>query len=117
MIWSTTMTNAHLLTHEVDVAADTAESPHALRPAGEGTCGAPSCDQLLAALAAYEDKIAQLERALLTSRRIGIAIGILMARHGRTDQQAFDTLRTVSQHRNRKVRDLAEDVIYTGTLP
>ena len=111
------MTHTHLSTYEVDLATADAGSPQVPRPAREGGCDVPSCDQLLVTLAAYEDKITQLERALLTSRRIGIAVGILMARHGRTDQQAFDTLRTMSQHRNRKVRDLAEDVIYTGTLP
>jgi hypothetical protein len=111
------MTNTHVLTHEVDVAGAIADSRRMPRLADEEVPGASSRDHLLATLTAYQDKLAQLEQALLTNRRIGIAIGILMTRHGRTDQQAFDTLRTLSQHRNRKVRDLAEDVIYTGTLP
>jgi AmiR/NasT family two-component response regulator len=33
-----------------------------------------------------------------------------------TDEQAFDPLREPSQVRNQKLRDLAEDVVYTGSL-
>jgi AmiR/NasT family two-component response regulator len=63
-----------------------------------------------------EDKTANLERALASNRRIGIAVGILMCRHQLTDDRAIEMLRTHSQHRNVKVRDLAEAVIYTGTF-
>jgi AmiR/NasT family two-component response regulator len=63
-----------------------------------------------------EDKAANLECALATNRRIGIAIGILMCRHQLTADQAIATLKTHSQHRNLKLRELAETVIYTGTL-
>jgi AmiR/NasT family two-component response regulator len=62
-------------------------------------------------------KIANLETALLTSRRIGIAIGIVMSRYGRTEEQAFDALRQASQRTHRKLRDIADDVVYTGSLP
>ena len=58
-----------------------------------------------------------LERALATGRRIGAAMGILMASKRMTDQQAFDALRTASQHSHRKLRDVAEDVLLTGELP
>lgn len=61
-------------------------------------------------------KADNLERALASNRRIGMAVGILMARRGLTDEQAFDCLRQVSQRRNVKLRDLAESVIYTGDL-
>jgi AmiR/NasT family two-component response regulator len=63
-----------------------------------------------------EDKAANLERALATNRRIGIAIGILMCQHQLTADQAFAVLKTYSQHHNVKVQALAETVIYTGTL-
>ena len=53
---------------------------------------------------------------MATNRRIGIAIGVVMARYGRTDEQAFELLREQSQVRNKKLRDLAEEVVYTGTL-
>ncbi|MGY1603927.1 ANTAR domain-containing protein [Geodermatophilus sp. SYSU D00815] len=61
-------------------------------------------------------RAAGLERAQLSNRRIGMALGILMARGGLTEQQAFDALRTASSRRNVRLRDLAEQVIFTGTL-
>jgi AmiR/NasT family two-component response regulator len=62
------------------------------------------------------DKIANLETALITARRIGAAMGVLMTRHRVTDAQAFDLLRRASQNNQRKLREIAEDVILTGTL-
>jgi hypothetical protein len=64
-----------------------------------------------------EERAEQLQRALETSRRIGVAIGILMAHHKLTQTQAFDLLRIASQNTNRKMRDIAEEVTITGTLP
>jgi len=58
-----------------------------------------------------------LERALASSRQIGAAMGILMATRRLTEQQAFDELRTASQHSHRKLRDVAEEVLLTGALP
>jgi AmiR/NasT family two-component response regulator len=58
-----------------------------------------------------------LEAALGSSREIGMAMGVLMSR-GRTSQdEAFDLLRRASQHLNRKLRDVAANVIETGVLP
>jgi transcriptional regulator with GAF, ATPase, and Fis domain len=62
------------------------------------------------------EKAENLEIALLTSRRIGIAVGILMAREGLTDDQAFDELTVASQRGQRKVAQIAEEVILTGEL-
>jgi len=67
-------------------------------------------------LAAADSQIENLRQALVTNRRIGMAMGILMARARLTEEQAFDRLRQVSQQRNVKLRDLAEQVIYTGDL-
>jgi septal ring factor EnvC (AmiA/AmiB activator) len=57
-----------------------------------------------------------LREALLSNRRVGMAMGILMERHRLTMDQAFDQLRTASQAQNVKVRELADRMIYTGTL-
>jgi AmiR/NasT family two-component response regulator len=62
------------------------------------------------------ERIANLETALITARKIGCAIGILMCKRQLTDGQALDLLRSTSLVQQRKVRDLAEDVILTGTL-
>jgi hypothetical protein len=67
-------------------------------------------------LVAAEARVANLERALVSNRRIGMALGILMARHGLTEQQAFDLLRQQSSRRNVKLAALAEEVVYTGDL-
>ena len=67
-------------------------------------------------LATAEAKAADLEFALVTNRRIGIAVGILMCRMRVTEDRAFALLSKHSQDHNVKVRDLAERVIYTGTL-
>jgi len=65
----------------------------------------------------HQNKAMQLERALESNREIGIAMGILMARHLCTTEQAFGMLRSASQHTNRKLRDIATDVQRTGSLP
>jgi hypothetical protein len=57
-----------------------------------------------------------LERALESNRSIGVAIGILMARHLVSQAEAFDLLRVASQHTHRKLADIALDVIDTGIL-
>jgi AmiR/NasT family two-component response regulator len=73
-------------------------------------------DQLTARARSAEDKVAHLERALASNRRIGMAVGILMCQLQLTEDQAIAELRTASQHRNVKVRELAETVIYIGRL-
>lgn len=62
------------------------------------------------------ERIENLERALVSNRDIGVAIGILMSRHLATKQQAFDLLRVASQHSHRKLAEVALDVIEIGDL-
>ena len=57
-----------------------------------------------------------LQYAVETNREIGAAIGILMATQQLNQTQAFDALRAESQHSHRKLRDVASDVVFTGTL-
>ncbi|MDT4913351.1 MAG: hypothetical protein QOC66_2479 [Pseudonocardiales bacterium] len=66
--------------------------------------------------ARHRDKVGNLERALATSRQIGMAMGILMATHKVTEEQAFGLLRIASQSTHRKVADLAAGVVESGTL-
>ncbi|MBV9593776.1 MAG: ANTAR domain-containing protein [Actinobacteria bacterium] len=60
---------------------------------------------------------ANLEVALRTNRRIGVAVGIIMATEKITEDEAFAQLVHLSQTGHRKLRELADDVVYTGTLP
>ena len=71
----------------------------------------------LVALVAAEDHSANLETALQSSREIGMALGILMAHRKITHEHAFDLLRSASQNLHRKLRDVAAEVMETGTLP
>ena len=68
-------------------------------------------------LSAARRHIEHLRTALVTNRGIAMAVGILMARRGLTEDEAFDVLRDRSQQENRKVRDIADEVVYTGDLP
>lgn len=71
----------------------------------------------LVALYEARDTAANLQVALGSSRRIGAAIGVLMAHHRVTEDAAFAMLRQSSQRLHRKLRDVALDVVETGTLP
>ena len=62
-------------------------------------------------------QISGLEQALASNRAIGTAIGILMATRRVTQDRAFDLLRVVSQRTNRKLREIADEVVLTGALP
>jgi len=64
----------------------------------------------------YGHQVEQLKRALKSNRRIGVAMGVLMATHKVTDGQAFDLLRIASQNSNRKLAEIAHDVVETGCL-
>jgi hypothetical protein len=61
--------------------------------------------------------VGHLETALKTSRRIGTAIGILMASQHFTEIEAFDALVRASQQANRKLNEIANDVVESGELP
>ena len=86
------------------------------RQAPEGTIQSQSamregsvCVQALMA------EVDQLRIARDSNRRIGMALGILMNQLHVDDEQAFDALRRTSQNTNRKLRDVAEDVIRRAT--
>lgn len=58
-----------------------------------------------------------LELALENRDRIGQAKGILIVTHKVNGDEAFELLRTTSQHKNIKLRDVADYVVRTGELP
>jgi AmiR/NasT family two-component response regulator len=73
-------------------------------------------EQLRAELDAANRKIVHLSVALENSRHIGAAVGIVMAATKLSEDAAFTALVSISQHSNRKVREIAEDVILTGDI-
>lgn len=72
---------------------------------------------LVLTLASERRMVGTLREALASNREIGAALGIVMATHRVTQQQAFDLLRGISQDHNRKLRDIATEVLFTGALP
>jgi GAF domain-containing protein len=52
-----------------------------------------------------------LNEAIKTRETISQAVGILMAAGGRTPDDAFQVLASASQRENRKVRDIAEEIV------
>ena len=56
-------------------------------------------------------EVSQLQVATDSNRRIGMAMGIVMSQRQVDETLAFDALRRISQNTNRKLRDVAEDVV------
>jgi AmiR/NasT family two-component response regulator len=61
-------------------------------------------------------ELEHLRAALVSARRIGAAIGILMGQQHLSDDDAFARLSETSQRANLKLRDVADHVRRTGTL-
>lgn len=81
-----------------------------------GTMLATHCS-LAVSVALSRDRAEHLERAVRSNREIGTAVGVLMAQHKVTREQAFDLLRLASQDANRKLAEIATEVVDTGVLP
>ena len=64
-----------------------------------------------------DDRADNLEAALARSRTIGAAVGILVERYRLTPDGAFAVLARLSQNHNRKVADVAAELLETGTVP
>jgi AmiR/NasT family two-component response regulator len=58
-------------------------------------------------LAALERQVDGLKVALGTRTIIGKALGVIMEREGVNETEAFEMLKTMSQHSNVKLRDVA----------
>lgn len=69
------------------------------------------------AFARHELVAAHLKDALESRDLIGQAKGMLMARRAISSEKAFAVLREMSQRTNRKLRDVAQDLIENGELP
>ncbi len=71
----------------------------------------------LAVVMTAEREIAQLGTALDARTAIGQATGVIMTRLEVSPDQAFAYLRRVSSTENRKIADLAEEIVRTRRLP
>jgi hypothetical protein len=70
-----------------------------------------------ASASGVSEEVEQLRSALMSNRRISLAMGILMRDQNIDESQAFTYLRRTSQDGNRKLREVAEDVIRHRRLP
>lgn len=61
-----------------------------------------------------QEHAAQLEEALRSSRTIGAAIGMIMGSRNISEAEAFGVLKAASQGSNRKLRDIASDLLATA---
>ena len=61
------------------------------------------------------EEVANLKRALKTREVIGMAKGVLMARECCHPDEAFDMLRRASQRENRKLAEVAEQIVKQNT--
>ena len=68
-------------------------------------------------LDAAQMEIKQLREGLRSRTVIGQAEGILMERLGIDSDQAFEYLKRASSHLNRKIVDVAEEILQTRNLP
>jgi AmiR/NasT family two-component response regulator len=64
-----------------------------------------------------QQKIEQLEEALETRTVIGQAVGMLMERFDIGKDEAFAFLVRCSSHENRKLHDIATQIVETRELP
>ena len=66
---------------------------------------------------AVADKASHLRIALTNNRDIAAAVGMVMSANQVDQGRAFALLVEASQHHNRKVRDIAREMLETRTLP
>ena len=69
------------------------------------------------AVDAAQTTVGQLRQALRTNRTTGTAVGIVMVRYELDPERAFKVLVRTSQQSNRKLHDIAAEVVRTGALP
>jgi AmiR/NasT family two-component response regulator len=69
------------------------------------------------AVSQAEGEAANLRVALSSNRQIGAALGILMNRLEIGNDESLALLRETSQRLDRKLSDIAHEVVLTGELP
>lgn len=86
---------------------------------GEGVAGDPAAGAVpvIAGLRHMREENAQLKHALTSRAAIDQAIGIALAEHPGTPQEAFQRLVKVSQKTNVKLRDVAQALVVRAARP
>ena len=130
--WIASTTRADAQVYRMDAIEDSAEAAADRARVSDGRADTQSIrmdgmgarsdmDRILIAVLQAEGELtqaiaAQLQQALLSSRKIGAAIGIIMANRGIDELGAFNVLSNASQNTNRKLRDVADELLRTGDV-
>jgi len=95
-----------------------ADQPHAFTDSSTETAALLAAFATIALSGARQAQRAdQLQQGLTTNREIGAAVGILMATHGISNDDAFALLSNASQRLNRKLHDIAAGIVRGETPP
>jgi hypothetical protein len=77
-------------------------------------------EELVEKIEELQAEVAQLRQALVSHAVVDQAIGVVLALSGLRPEQGWEVLKTVSQHTNIKLRDVARHVVRwpdAGSLP
>ncbi|WAP57547.1 ANTAR domain-containing protein [Streptomyces sp. S465] len=77
-------------------------------------------DDLLKKIASLEEEVGQLRQAVVSHAVIDQAIGVVITHGSLRPDQGWHILKTVSQHTNTKLREIAEQIVqwpHCGWLP
>ncbi len=89
-----------------------ADKPHAFTDESIGQGAILASFASVALAGAHNAELAeQLAEGMASNREIGAAVGILMATHRISQDEAFALLSTASQRLNRKLRDIASGIV------
>lgn len=89
-----------------------ADKPHAFTDESVSQAAVLASFTSVAIAGAQQARLAdQLGEGMTTNREIGAAVGILMATHGISQDEAFGLLSQASQRLNRKLRDIAGGIV------
>lgn len=83
----------------------------------DDVCLAQALAEHMSVVMAAKKEIDDLGLAVHSRNVIGQAQGVLMERYDITSNQAFDYLRRLSSHSNRKIITLATEIVTTRTVP
>lgn len=63
----------------------------------------------------HSNRISDIETKIENNRIIGIAVGVLMNSYGESEQSVFDSLKTISRNKQRRLPSVADEVIKKHT--
>ncbi|HEC58087.1 hypothetical protein LCGC14_1273110 [marine sediment metagenome] len=59
----------------------------------------------------HSERISNIETKIENNRIIGMAVGVLMTHYGKSEQYVFDSLKTISRNKQRRISSVANEII------